>query len=54
MARLVVVVGTTRLLVSSEGSAMGPSDMEGTAEHPVVVGYSDAKQAGVTVLAGTT
>ena len=54
MARLVVVVGTTRLLVRSDGSVMGLSDMEGTAGHPVVVGYPDAKQAGVTVLAGTT
>ena len=28
--------------------------MEGTAGHPAVVGYSDAKQTGVMVLAGTT
>ena len=54
MARLAVVVGTTRLLVTSNGSVMGLAVMEGTAGHPVVVGYSDAKKAGVMVLARTT
>ena len=54
MARLAVAVGTTRLLVILNSSVMGLSVMEGTAGHPVVVGYSDAKQTGVMVLAGTT